>query len=99
MRFDRDSALPFQVHRIEQLILLFALVDRARALKQPIRQRRFAVIDVRDDAEIARELNCHESAHYASAPLSGQSGRRHSSRKRAAGLPINQGAHFLDERF
>jgi len=61
MRFDRDPALPFQVHRIKELILPFPLLDGARALKQPVRQRRFAVIDMRDDAEVARELNCHES--------------------------------------
>ena len=62
MRLDRDPALAFQVHRIEQLILLLALMDRAGALEQSIRQRRLAVIDVRDDAEIARELDAHESA-------------------------------------
>ena len=37
-------------------------MDRAGALKQPVRQRRFAVIDMRDDAEVARKLNRHESA-------------------------------------
>src|SRR6266567_5007799 len=61
MRFDRDPALPFQIHRVKELILLFSLLDRARALKQPVRQRRFAVIDMRNDAEVARELDCHES--------------------------------------
>ncbi len=61
MRLDRDSALALQVHRIEQLVLLVALVDRARRLEQSIRQRRLAVIDVRDDAEIARQFDCHES--------------------------------------
>ena len=62
MRFDRNPALPFQIHRIKELILLFSLLDRAGALKQPVRQGRFAVIDMRDDAEVARELNRHESA-------------------------------------
>src|SRR5437899_6196748 len=62
MRLDCDSPLPFQVHGIKKLILLFPLMDRARALKQPIRQRRFAVIDVRDDEEVTRELNCYKSA-------------------------------------
>ena len=62
MRFDGDPALPFQVHGIKKLILLFPLLDRARALEQPVRQRRFAVIDMRDNAEVARELNRHESA-------------------------------------
>jgi rhodanese-related sulfurtransferase len=37
-------------------------MDRTRALEQSIRQRCLAVIDVRDDAEVARELNPHESA-------------------------------------
>ena len=35
---------------------------RASALQQPVGQGRFAVIDVRDDAKIARQLNSHESA-------------------------------------
>ena len=57
MRFDRNPAFSLQVHRIEELILSIALLDRAGALEQSIRQRRFAVIDVRDDAEIAGKLN------------------------------------------
>jgi hypothetical protein len=48
-------------------------VDRAGALEQSVRQRRFAVVDVRDDAEVARKLNSHGSGHYASAALCGQS--------------------------
>src|SRR5256714_12143207 len=61
MRFDRDPALALQVHRIEKLVLLVTLVDRARRLEQSVRQRGFAVIDVRDDAEIARQFDSHES--------------------------------------
>src|SRR5439155_7422268 len=61
MGFDRNSALALQIHRIEELILFLALVDRARRLQQSIRQSCFAVIDVRDDAEIARQFDCHES--------------------------------------
>src|SRR5215831_18325185 len=61
MRLNRDSAFALEVHRVEELILLFTLVNRARALEQSVRQRRLAVIDVRDDAEIARPFNCHES--------------------------------------
>ena len=61
MRLDRDPALALEVHRIEQLVLLVALVNRARALEQSIRQRGLAVIDMRDDAKIARQLDCHES--------------------------------------
>jgi hypothetical protein len=47
-------------------------VDRAGALEQSVRQRRFAVINVRDDAEVARKLNSHGSGHYASASARGQ---------------------------
>src|SRR5438128_11970105 len=61
MRFDRDPALALQIHRIKKLILLVALVDRPRRLEQSIGQSGFAVIDVRDDAEIARQFDCHES--------------------------------------
>ena len=67
VRFDRDSAFPFQIHGIEQLILFLALVDGARALEQPIRQGRLSVVDVRDDAEIARVLDSHEARNYAGA--------------------------------
>jgi hypothetical protein len=61
VRFDRDPAFAFQIHGIEQLILFFALVDRAGALEQSIRQGGLSVIDVRDDAEIARLLDSHEA--------------------------------------
>src|SRR5437870_13828833 len=61
MRLDRDSALAFEIHGIEKLVLLFALLNRARPLEQSVRQSGFAVINVRDDAEVARELDCHES--------------------------------------
>ena len=75
MRLDRDAAFPFQIHRIEQLILAFAILDRAGPLEQTIGERRLAVIDMRDDAEIARELDGHEAVHYAGAPQAGQCGR------------------------
>src|ERR1700730_12902305 len=61
MRFDCDLALALEIHGIEQLILLVALVYRPCGLEQSIRQCRFAVIDVRDDAKIASPLDCHET--------------------------------------
>ena len=54
MGLDRDPPLPLQIHRIEQLILLFAFIDRAGAFEQTIRQGGLAVIDMRDDAKIPR---------------------------------------------
>src|ERR1041385_8977590 len=73
MRFDRDSALPFQVHRIEQLVLFVPFVDSPRVLEQAIRQCSEVVIDVRDDAEIPRQLDCHGEPHYAGSQWTGQS--------------------------
>src|SRR5205823_14830880 len=58
---NRDPSLAIVIHRIEQLVLLVALVNRARRLEQSVRQSGFAMIDVRDDAEIARQLDSHES--------------------------------------
>ena len=68
MRLDRDAAFPFQVHRIEQLVLLVALVNRAGAFEQTIRQCGLAVIDVRDDAEVAGQLDRHEAALCGRGP-------------------------------
>jgi hypothetical protein len=62
MRLDCDPPLSFKVHRVKKLVLPFAILDRAGPLQQPVGQRRFAVIDVRDDAKIARQLNGHGSA-------------------------------------
>ena len=67
MCFDRDSPFAFQIHGIEQLILFLALMDRAGPLEQSIRQGGLSVIDVRDDAEIARVLDSHEARNYAGA--------------------------------
>ncbi len=72
MRLDRDPPFPLQIHRIEELILFLAVVDRAGALEQSIRQGCFAMIDMRDDAEIAGQLDRHEGAHYAGVPRDGQ---------------------------
>ena len=52
LELDRDPALPLEVHGVEDLVLHVALADRPGALEQPIGQRRLAVIDVGDDAEI-----------------------------------------------
>src|SRR5205814_4236004 len=62
MRLNCDPPLPLQVHRIKKLVLSLALLNRPRTLQQPVRQGRLAVIDMRDDAKIARHLNGHGSA-------------------------------------
>jgi hypothetical protein len=67
VRLDRDAALAFEIHRIEQLILAFARLDGAGALEQTIRERRLPMVDVRDDAEIARELDGHRTGTMRAA--------------------------------
>ena len=53
---DGDAAFPLQLHVVEELGLGLPSGDRARELQQPVRERRLAVVDVRDDREIADVL-------------------------------------------
>ncbi len=52
MRLDGDAALALQVHRVEQLVLGFAMFDRTGELQEAIRKRCLSVVDVRDDAKV-----------------------------------------------
>ena len=52
LRLDRDATLTLDVHAVEVLGAHVPLRDHARELQHPIGQRRFAVVDVRDDAEV-----------------------------------------------
>jgi hypothetical protein len=56
VRLDRDPALTLQIHRVEQLLLHFALGNCAGKLQQPIGQRALAVVDVRDNGEVPNIL-------------------------------------------
>ncbi len=56
---DGDAALALEIHGIEHLLHHFALRQGAGGLEQTIRQRRFAVVDVRNDREIADEFAIH----------------------------------------
>src|SRR5437763_461629 len=53
MHADGDAALALEVHRVEDLGAEVPLADRPGLEQQLVRQRRLAVVDVRDDAEIA----------------------------------------------
>ena len=50
---DGDALLALQVHGVEHLRGHIALRDRAGLLEKPVGERRFAVVDVGDDAEVA----------------------------------------------
>ena len=53
LRLDRDPALALEVHRVEHLRAHVALRDGVRQLEDAIGERRLAVVDVRDDREVA----------------------------------------------
>jgi hypothetical protein len=57
--FDGDAALALEIHRVEDLFMHFARGKRAGHFQQTIRERGFAVVDVRNDAEIPYELWIH----------------------------------------
>ena len=52
---DGDPALALQVHVVEQLLAKLARRDRPRLEQELVGQRALAVVDVRDDREIADE--------------------------------------------
>jgi hypothetical protein len=52
-RLDGDAALALEVHVVEQLRVHLALGHRAGALEDAVGERRLAVVDVRDDREVA----------------------------------------------
>ncbi len=57
LRLDRDPALALELHRVEDLLAHLALGETAAALDEAVCERRFAVIDVRDDRKVADELH------------------------------------------
>ncbi len=65
LRLDGDAALALQVHRIEYLRLHLAIGEAAAVMDDAIRQRRFAVVDMGDDGEIADQGVAHEESLWA----------------------------------
>ena len=57
---DGDAALAFEVHGVEDLGLHFARGEGSGELEQAVGERGFAVVDVRDDREIADVLGIHD---------------------------------------
>ena len=60
LRLDGDAALALEVELVEHLVLHVAQCDGAGCLEQSVRERRLAVIDVRDDAEVADPVEAHQ---------------------------------------
>ncbi len=58
LAFNGNASLPFDVHVIEDLVPELAVVHQVGILDKAIRERRLAVIDVGDDAEIPDLFHC-----------------------------------------
>ena len=59
VRLDRDPALPLEIHRVEELVLLLPLGDGRGRLEETVGERGLPVIDVGDDGEIPCQFNGH----------------------------------------
>ena len=61
LRLDGDAALALDVHRVQHLLGHLAQLQPAGRLDQPVGQRRFAVVDVGDNGEVADvgQRECH----------------------------------------
>ena len=53
LRLDGNAALALNIHAVEDLLLHLAQFEAAANLDQPVGQRRFPMIDMGDDREIA----------------------------------------------
>ena len=53
LRLDGDAALALDIHGIEHLLLHLPRAQAAAELDQPVCERRFAVVDMGDDGEVA----------------------------------------------
>ena len=72
MRLDGDAPLALEVHRVEDLRLHLARLQRAGELEEPIREGRLAVVDVRDDGEVTDEPRIHIAGAWGvAAPVPG----------------------------
>jgi hypothetical protein len=75
LRLDRDAALALELELVEELIDLLALGNRAGHIEDPVGERRFSVVDVRDDGEVpyAARIGGHQRCVRASRSREGLS--------------------------
>jgi hypothetical protein len=71
LRLDGDAALALDIHRVEHLLLHLAQRQAAGDLDQAVGQRRFAMVDMGDDGEIAdesRQMACRSARDRPAGP-------------------------------
>ena len=64
LSLDRDPAFALELHRVENLLAHLARGDGVGQLEDAIGERRLAVVDVRDDREVADLCLLHERRWY-----------------------------------
>ena len=64
---DRDPALALEIHRVEQLRAHVAVGDGVGQLEDAIGQRRFPMVDMGDDREVADFVLSHGSSALQTA--------------------------------
>src|SRR6185436_5914560 len=72
---DGNATLALEVHVVENLRRHVAAGDCAGQFQQTIRQRRFAVIDVGDDGEIANSCGIHRKVQSLKSKVQSSSAR------------------------
>ncbi len=94
LRLDGDSALALELHGIEQLLAHVPVLDRAAELDDAVCQGRLAVVDVRDDREVAdlRKLGHGPETDCLSGSYLRPGGTKHKTRP-LAGPAITRGWH------
>ncbi len=75
LRLDRDAPLALQVHRVEQLRAHLPRGDGVCQLEDAVSERRLAVVDVRDDREVADVSLVHGTRVTIDGVSSGPAGR------------------------
>ena len=90
LRLDGDAALALDIHVVEDLLDHLARRQTAGRLDQTVGKRRFAMVDMGDDREIADQLEgmrCHEG-HVATRRRRGKRALRLETRRRAQRPPV-----------
>ena len=65
LKFYRNATFLFDIHGIEELVFHVSFIDRTGNFKKSIREGRFAMVDMGNDAKISY-LVCHKNLSYRS---------------------------------
>lgn len=93
LRLDGDAALALNVHPVEVLFAHPAVIDDSGQLEHAVGQRRLAMIDVRDDAEVADQRGIGPVWLWHRAPFTFLSGGLGCEMLRRAWLSGGFGVH------